>query len=118
MKSFTVLDLLPPSSSWWYSAETSTEECKPISAQYAARIGLVDQLVDFNLSDGVSEVKQMVQSLLYNFNCEEFLKQKAEKIDKNEAEKCREHELQQMHHSLIFVLNCIKINVIHLFINQ
>ena len=76
-----------------------TEECKPISAQYAARIGLVDQLVDFNSSDGVSEVKQMVQSLLYNFNWEEFLKQKAEKIDRNEAEKCREYELQQMHHS-------------------
>ena len=76
-----------------------TEECKPISAQHAARIGLVDQLVDFNTQDGVNEVKQMVRSLLYNFNWEKFLKQKAEKFDRKEAEKCREHELKQMHHS-------------------
>ena len=76
-----------------------TEECKPISAQHASRIGLVDQLVDFNTSDGVSEIKQMVGSLLYNFNWEEFLKQKAEKFDSDDAEKCRETELKQMYHS-------------------
>ena len=76
-----------------------TEECKPIPAQYAARIGLIDQLVDFNTHGGVSEIKQMVQSLLYNFNWEEFLKRKAEKFDSKEAEQYREYELKQMHHS-------------------
>ena len=76
-----------------------TEECKPISAQHSTRIGLVDQLDEFNTSDGISEVKQMVRSLLYNFNWEEFLKQKTEALDSAKAEKCRAHELKQMHHS-------------------
>ena len=76
-----------------------TEECKPISSQHAARIGLVDQLVDFSSPDGVSEVKQMVSSLLHNFNWEDFLEQKSANFDRSEAEKCREHELQQMYHS-------------------
>ena len=76
-----------------------TEECKPVSAKQAARIGLVDQLVEFSETDGLPEVQQMVQALLFNFNWEDFLKKKAEKFDPKEAEKCRKHELQQMYDS-------------------
>ena len=76
-----------------------TEECKPVSAKQAARIGLVDQLVEFSETDGLPEVQQMVQALLFNFNWEDFLKKKAKKFDPKEAEKCREHELQQMYDS-------------------
>ena len=64
-----------------------TEECKPVSANQAARIGLVDQLVEFSETDGLPAVQQMVQALLFNFNWEDFLKKKIEKFDPKEAEK-------------------------------
>ena len=64
-----------------------TEECKPVSAKQAARIGLVDQLVEFSETDGVPEVQRMVQALLFNFNREDFLKKEAENFDPKEAEK-------------------------------
>ena len=43
-------------------ARQLTEECK--LPQHAARIGLVDQLVEYNTPDGIPEVKQMIQALL------------------------------------------------------
>ncbi len=80
-------------------ARKLTEECRPVSAQHAARIGLVDQLVEYTTPDGMAEVKQMVQALMFNFNWEQFLRQKAENLDTDKAEQCRSHELQEMYHS-------------------
>ena len=76
-----------------------TEECKPISAQQAARIGLVDQLVYHNTHNGIPEVENMVGTLLRSIDLEQFLKEKKAKFDFDESEKCRAHELQQMYHS-------------------
>ena len=80
-------------------AKQLTEECKPISAQQAQRIGVVDQLVEYTSSEGSTEVRQMVDALLCNFNWKPFLKNKADKFDYAEAERCRAHELEQMYHS-------------------
>ena len=80
-------------------AKQLTEECKPKSAQYATRIGLVDQLVECRTPDGITEVRQMIHALLFNFNWEAFLKRKVENFDSNEAEQCRANELEEMYHS-------------------
>ena len=80
-------------------AKQLTEECNPMSAQQAERIGMVDQLVEYATHDGMNEIHQMVSALLYKFDWETFLKNKAKKFDSKEAEQCRAHELEQMYHS-------------------
>ena len=80
-------------------AKQLTEECNPISAKHAKRLGMVDQLVDYTTHDGTKEVEQMVSTLLFNFDWDTFLKNKVDKFDISLAEQCRAYELQQMYHS-------------------
>ena len=80
-------------------AEQLTEECTPVSVQEAKRIGVVNELVEYTTTDGMNEIRQMVNALLYNFEWDTFLKNKVEKFDSEEAERCRAHELEQMYHA-------------------
>ena len=80
-------------------AKQLTMECKPISAQHAKRIGMVDQLVEYATPNGTRDIQQMVSVLLFNFNWETFIKNKGAKFDSCEAERCRALELEQMYHS-------------------
>lgn len=78
-------------------AEKLTSNCNPVSARFAKHIGLVDQLVDYSSSDGISEVQQMMNAFLYNFNWKMFLNSKKLLFDAKAAEECRAYELKKMY---------------------
>ena len=80
-------------------AKQLTEECKPISAQYAKRIGLVDHLVNYTIPDGMNEIQLLVHKLLSNLDWDMFLNDKLAKFNSSEAESCCANELEKMYHS-------------------
>ena len=80
-------------------AKQLTRECKPISAQHAKRIGMVDQLVEYTVPNGTKDIQQMVDALLFNFDWETFMKNKDANFSSDEAKIHRTLELEQMHYS-------------------
>ena len=80
-------------------AKQLTTECKPISAQHAKRIGMIDQLVDYGIPNGTKDIQQMVNALLFNFDWKTFTNKKGENFDSGKAERCRAFELERMYHS-------------------